>query len=250
MNTWRSIEGVYRNGRVEIRYDHLPPILLQPLASLKAVSLELAVRGRKAGYLPGAGDAIAGCLARLGYVVTPLTGADLTLERLREFDAVVLGVRVFNTRTDLVPALPALAAYVEQGGNVIALYNRPEGDKTNTVAPYPIKLSGERVTDENAPMTFLAPDHPALTTPNRITPADFAGWVQERGAYFPNQWDEHFVALLACNDAGEAPKAGALLVAHHGRGYYVYTSLSFFRQLPDGVPGAYRLFANLLSLGK
>ena len=240
----------YRNGRTEIRYDHLPPILLQPPAELKVVSLEVAVHGHKAGYLPGAGDAIAECLARLGFVVTPLTGADLNPERLREFDVVVLGIRAFNTRTDLPAGLPALGAYVEQGGTVVALYNRPEGDKTNTLAPYPLKLSGERVTDENAAMAFLAPDHPALTTPNRIVPADFAGWVQERGAYFPTQWDDHFVALLACSDPGEAPKAGGLLVAHHGRGYYVYTSLSFFRQLPDGVPGAYRLFANLLSLGK
>lgn len=240
----------YGTGGRTISYDHLPPILLQPVARLKAVSVELAVHARKVGYLSGAGDEIAACLERMGCAVTALAEADLTAERLREFDAVVLGVRAFNTRAGLPARLPALTAYVEQGGTVVALYNRPEGGRTIEVAPFPVRVSGERVTDENAVVTLLAPEHPALLGPNRITSADFENWVQERGAYFPNQWDERFVALLACSDPGEAAKAGAVLVAQHGRGYYVYTSLSFFRQLPEGVPGAYRLFGNLLSLGR
>ncbi len=246
-----TVEGRdYGTGRRTISYDHLPPILLQPVAKLTAVSLELAVRARKVGYLAGAGDEIAACLARMGCAVTALAESDLTAERLREFDAVVLGVRAFNTRAGLAPLLPNLAAYVEQGGTVVALYNRPEGGRTIEVAPFPVRVSGERVTDENAAVTLLAPEHPALLGPNRIIPADFENWVQERGAYFPNQWDERFVALLGCSDPGDAPKAGGLLVAAQGRGYYVYTSLSFFRQLPDGVPGAYRLFGNLLSLSR
>jgi hypothetical protein len=113
-----------------------------------------------------------------------------------------------------------------------------------------LKLSHDRVTDETAPMTLLVPDHPVFTTPNRIVPSDFDGWVQERGLYFANEWDHHFTPLLASNDPGESPKNGSLLVAHYGKGWFVYTGLAFFRQLPDGVPGAYRLFANLLSLGK
>ena len=170
---------------------------------------------------------------------------------LKDFDAVVIGIRAFNVRTDLVSQLPALFAFVEAGGNVIEQYNRPGNDlKTEKLAPYSLKLSGDRVTDENATMTFLATNHPALNTPNKITRADFDGWVQERGVYFPNQWDEHFVPILACSDAGEAPKSGALLVAQYGKGYFVYTGLVFFRELPAGVPGAYRLFANLISLGK
>lgn len=246
-----AVEGRdYRSGRRTISYDHLPPLLLQPVARLKAVSFELAVRARKVGYLSGAGDEIAACLVRMGCAVTALAEPDLTAERLREFDAVVLGVRAFNTRAGLTPQLPNLAAYVEQGGTVVALYNRPEGGRTIEVAPFPVKVSGERVTDENAVVTLLAPEHPALLGPNRIVAADFENWVQERGAYFPNQWDERFVALLACGDPGEAAKTGGLLVAAHGRGHYVYTSLAFFRQLPDGVPGAYRLFGNLLSLSK
>jgi LmbE family N-acetylglucosaminyl deacetylase len=247
-----EIDGAFfDNQRIEIHYDHIPLLLLQPRARLKAVSLELAVRGGKIGYLPGAGDSVAESLQEMGYEVTPLTGADLTTNRLANFDAVVIGIRAFNTRTDLVSQLPDLFAYVEAGGNVVVQYNRPGNDlKTDQLAPYRLRLSQDRVTDENATMTFLATNHPALNTPNKITSADFNGWVQERGVYFPNQWDEHFTPILACNDAGESPKSGGLLVAQYGKGYFVYTGLAFFRQLPAGVPGAYRLFANLVSLGK
>ena len=240
----------YRNGRQDIRYDHIPSQLLQPPARLKAVSLNLAIKSRQVGYLAGAGDEVAAGIARMGCVVTPLSGADLTPERLRAFDAIVIGVRAFNTRTDLIPRLPALWAYVQGGGDVIALYNRPNGLQGVPIAPYPLRLSELRVTDEHSAITLLAPGHPALTTPNRIEPADFSGWVQERGTYFPSAWDAHFVPILACSDAGEPPLAGGLLIAPYGRGYFVYTGLSWFRQLPSGVPGAYRLFANLLSLGK
>jgi len=247
-----EIDGAsFDNQRIEIHYDHIPLLLLQPRARLKAVSLELAVRGKKIGYLPGAGDSVAESLQEMGYAVTPLTGADLTTNRLANFDAVVIGIRAFNTRTDLVSQLPDLFAYVEAGGNVVVQYNRPGNDlKTDQLAPYRLRLSQDRVTDENATMTFLATNHPALNTPNKITSADFNGWVQERGVYFPNQWDEHFTPILACHDAGESPKTGSLLIARYGQGYFVYTGLAFFRQLPAGVPGAYRLFANLVSLGK
>ncbi len=244
-------DATFSNDRVEIRYNHIPLQLLQPPARVKAVSLELATRGKSVGYLPGAGDSVAGCLEQMGYAVTLLTGADLTTNRLKDFDAVVIGIRAFNVRTDLVSQLPALFAYVEAGGNVIEQYNRPGNDlKADHLAPYSLRLSNERVTDETAAVTFLAPDHPVLNTPNKITRADFEGWIQERGIYFPNQWDEHFTPILACSDPGETPKSGALLVARYGRGYFVYTGLVFFRQLPEGVPGAYRLFANLVSLGK
>lgn len=240
----------YSNERVEIRYRHLPPQLLQPLATIKAVSLELVIRGHKIAYLPGAGDSVDDGLRQMGYTVTTLTDADLAPERLHEFDAVVIGVRAFNVRTNLAPHLAGLLAYVEAGGTVVAQYNRPENSRTLKLAPYDLHLSSDRVTDENAAVTFLAPEHTVLNTPNKITQADFAGWVQERGIYFPNEWNSHFTPILACNDAGEAPLKGGLLVAPYGRGYFVYTGLVFFRQLPAGVPGAYRLFANLVSLGK
>jgi hypothetical protein len=240
----------YRNQRAEINYPHIPLQLLQPPASLKAVSLELAIRGHTVGYLPGAGDSVADSLKQMGYTVTTLTDADLTPERLHGLDAVVIGVRAFNVRHDLATNLPGLFAYVEAGGTVVAQYNRPENSRTLKLAPYDLRLSQERVTDENATVTFLAPDHPVLNTPNKITSADFAGWVQERGIYFPNQWDEHFTPILACGDPGETPLKGGLLVAPYGKGHFVYTGLVFFRELPAGVPGAYRLFANLVSLGK
>ena len=244
-------DKVYNNQRIEISYPHIPSQILQPPARIKAVTLDLAIRGKKVGYVPGAGDSVAEALKQMGYEVTMLTGSDLTTNRLKDFDAVVIGIRAFNVRNDLVSHLPDLFAFVESGGNVIEQYNRPGGDlKTEKLAPYSLRLSGDRVTDENATMKFLAPDHPALNTPNKITAADFDGWVQERGIYFPNQWDEHFTPILACADPGEEPKSGALLIAQYGKGYFVYTGLDFFRELPAGVPGAYRLFANLISLGK
>ena len=244
-------DATFGNQRIEIGYQHIPFLLLQPPARTRAVSCDLAIRGQHVGYLPGAGDSVAAALTQMGYDVTLLTGADITTNRLKNFDAVVIGIRAFNVRTDLVAQLPALFAFVAAGGNVIAQYNRPGNDlKTDQLAPYRLQLSGDRVTDENAAITFLAPEHPVLNTPNKITSADFIGWVQERGIYFPNQWDEHFTPILACNDPGESPLKGGLLVAQYGKGYFIYTGLAFFRELPAGVPGAYRLFANLLSLGK
>ena len=240
----------FTSERVELHYAHIPPVLLQPAARTKAVSLDLATRGHKVGYVPGAGDGVLEGLEQMGYEVTTLAGADLTAEKLREFDAVVIGIRAFNVRTDLVPNLPALFAFAEAGGNVIVQYNNQNGLQNTKLAPFDLRLSSDRVTDETAAVTFLAPDHPVLNTPNKITSADFAGWVQERGIYFPNQWDAHFTPILACSDPGETPLKGGLLVANYGKGYFVYTGLVFFRELPAGVPGAYRLFANLVSLGK
>ena len=251
-----TVDGkTYRNSRQEIRYEHIPLQLLQPVARFKAVCLDLAIRGEKVGYFPGAGDRTAESLTAMGYSVTVLTGADLTPDRLRAFDAVVLGVRAFNVRTDLVPGLSALFAYVKDGGTVVEQYNTPNELKTTRLAPFDLELSRDlphnRVTNEQAPVTFLAPDSPVLNTPNRIMPSDFDGWVQERGLNFPSKWDrDHFTAILACSDPGEAPLDSGLLVADYGKGHFVYTGLSFFRQLPAGVPGAYRLFANLVSLGK
>jgi LmbE family N-acetylglucosaminyl deacetylase len=240
----------FDNQRVEIRYDHIPPQLLQPAATMKAVSLELAIRGRHVGYLPGAGDEVAASLEQMGYAITPLTGAALTPDTLRTLGAVVIGIRAFNTRKDLTERLPALFTYVEGGGTVIAQYNQSEGLGADWLAPFRLHISRDRVTDEHAPVTVLAPGHPVLNAPNRITQADFDGWVQERGLYFPDQWDERFTAILAAGDPGEKPLQGGLLVARYGKGYFVYTSLAWFRQLPEGVPGAYRLFANLVSLGQ
>jgi LmbE family N-acetylglucosaminyl deacetylase len=245
----------YFTDRFAITYAHLPVQLLQRPAETRVVALDVQTKGKRVGYLPGAGDDTAESLAQLGYQVNALTGADLTPEKLAGLDAVVIGVRAFNERADLADAFPGLMRWVEGGGTVIAQYNRPNNLKAPVLGPYPLSIEGPapllRVTDENAAVSFPAPEHPALNTPNKITAADFEGWVQERGAYFPSKWDEeHYTSVLAMSDPGEAPLKSSLLIARHGKGWYVYTGLAFFRQLPAGVPGAERLFANLVSLGK
>ncbi|MFO1475532.1 MAG: PIG-L family deacetylase [Verrucomicrobiota bacterium] len=240
----------FDRDRIVIGYEHMPPQILQPVASQKAVSLDLEVRAKAVGYIAGAGDRVPEALAQMGCSVKELKGTDLTPDRLKKLDSVVAGIRAFNVRKDLAPHLPALFDWVKSGGTLVIQYNNPNGLQTNVITPVPLTLSGDRVTDETAPMTFLAADHPVLKSPNKITESDFSGWVQERGLYFPNQWDPAWEPILACNDPGESPKKGGLLVAQYGKGYVVYTGLAFFRQLPAGVPGAYRLFGNMISLGK
>jgi hypothetical protein len=241
--------------RDEVRYDHIAPQVLQPPARVRVAAFDYTIRGKNIGYLPGAGDSVAECLEQMGYTITILKGADLTPENLKKFDAVVVGVRAFNERTDFKDTLPGLLAYAEEGGTVVAQYNRPNGLNVQQLGPYALSIAGAapalRVTDENAKVSILDAESPAVNVPNKILEADWAGWVQERGAYFPSTWDQNaYKPLLAMSDPGENPLRSSVLIAKHGKGYYVYTGLAFFRQLPAGVPGAYRLFANLVSLGK
>ena len=254
LTAWATIDGQrYSTQRKEIAYDHIPRLLLQPSATVTAVALDLQNRVRTVGYLPGAGDSTVEALEQMGVEVKTLTTADLTDAGLKGLNAIVIGVRAFNVRADLAPDGPALKAlfdYANNGGTVVEQYNRPDQLRNTTLAPYPIHLSTLRVTDETAKMAFLAPDNAVLNTPNKITDADFDNWVQERSIYLPDQWDSHFVQVLGAADPGETPPNSALLVADCGKGHWVYTSLVFFRQLPAGNPGAYRLFANLISLGK
>jgi len=241
----------YGVERKIIDYPHIPTLLLQREATIKAVALDCNLAAKNVGYLSGSGDGVALALSEMGCAVTQVSGADLAEDKLKGFDAIVIGVRAFNVRGDLSERTPdALAAFAEQGGTVVIQYNRPDGLKTTKLLPYRLQLSTLRITDEHSPMTILAPDHPAFNKPNHITQADFDGWVQERGTYFASEWDPIFTPLLASSDSGEEPLKGSLLVASHGKGYLVYTGLTFFRQLPAGVPGAYRLFANLVSLGR
>ncbi|HVT81425.1 MAG TPA: LmbE family protein, partial [Phycisphaerae bacterium] len=248
------VNGVtYSTQRKEISYPHLPHLLLQPPAVVKAVAADVQHKGTMVGYLPGAGDSTAEALEQIGYKVKRLETKDLSADGLKGLDAVVIGVRAFNTRNDLAPAsatLKAIFDFAEAGGTVVEQYNRPDGLRNTTLAPYGISLSALRVTDENAKVTFLAPDSPALNVPNRITEADFANWVQERNIYLPQQFAPEFKPILGMADPGETPPNSSLLIAQHGKGYFVYTSLVFFRELPAGNAGAYRLFANLVSLGK
>jgi hypothetical protein len=224
-----EINGVkYRNQRQEIDYPHIPPQLLQPPATLKVVTLELAKRGHIVGYIPGAGDSLVESLHEMGYTVKMLGDANLTIDQLHGLEAVIIGVRALNVRSNMDTALPILFDYIKNGGTVIVQYNRLDNIKATKIAPYDLHLSADRVTDEKAPITFLAPENALLNSPNKITSADFDNWVQERGLYFPDKWDEHFTPVLACNDDGEEPHKGALLIAKYGKGYFIYTGLSFF----------------------
>ena len=246
-----SIDGRdYSFERVRISYPHIGVQTLMPPAEVKLVRADIRKKGDRIGYIPGAGDDVPESLQQIGYSVKILTESDITAKNLAQFSAVVLGIRAYNTQERIANWLPELFAYVQAGGVVIAQYNTLAELKTEQLGPYPLEISRDRVTDENAEVRILAPDHPLMTTPNKITSKDFEGWVQERGLYFPKKWDPAWIKILSCNDPKEKPLDGGLLVAKLGKGFFIYTSYSWFRQLPAGVPGAYRLFANMLSLGK
>jgi len=241
----------YNKELVSLDYDHIPLQTLFLPSDAKVVHLDIAKAGQRIGYIQGAGDAIPESLEQIGYTVTTLDPETLTADELAPFDAIVLGIRAYNTVDALPNKQPLLLEYVKNGGTMVVQYNTSGFRSPVQVnAPYPLKLSRDRVTDENSEVIIIAKDHQLLNYPNKITQADFDGWTQERGLYFPNEWDSAYTPLFSMNDKGETPKKGSLLVASYGHGYYIYTGLSFFRELPAGVAGAYRLFANMLSIGK
>jgi len=246
-----SIDGRdYSLGRVRISYPHIGVQTLMPPAEAKVVRADIRKKGDSIGYIPGAGDDVPESLRQIGYSVKMLSEPEITAKNLAQFSAVVFGIRAFNTQDRISSWLPEVFDYVKNGGLAIAQYNTTADLKTKEFGPYPLEISRDRVTDENAPVRVLAPNNPLMNIPNKITPKDFDGWVQERGLYFPNKWDPAWTPILSCNDPNEKPLDGGLLVAKSGKGFFIYTSYSWFRQLPAGVPGAYRLFANMLSLGK
>ena len=240
---------MYTGSLKEIEYDHIPTqtVVLPAESKLVRIPLEKAVN--KIGYIMGAGDKVPQNLRDVGYQVDELEIDGLSLGQLKEYDAVILGIRIYNIENGLPLHQSKLFEYVKEGGTLITQYNTTRSLKTKTLAPFHIKLSRERVTDEYAKITVLQPKHRVMNYPNKITDRDFENWVQERGLYFPNEWDEAFVPILSCHDKGEDPKEGSLLIAPYGEGNIVYTGLSMFRELPAGVPGAYRLFANMIALG-
>ncbi|WP_431135408.1 PIG-L family deacetylase [Psychroserpens mesophilus] len=243
-------EQVYSKELIEIDYDHIPfQTVLLPSES-KIVRLDIQKRGKNIGYIEGAGDVVPESLRQIGYNVTIIKPEDISSETLNRFDAIVLGIRAYNTVEALKFKQQLLFDYVAQGGNMIVQYNTNRRLIVDNIAPYDLKLSRDRVTDEFAEVTLLASNHEILNYPNKITTKDFEGWTQERGLYFPDQWADEFTPVLSMHDKDETPKSGSLLVAKYGKGHYIYTGLSFFREFPAGVSGAYRLFANMLSLGK
>ncbi len=269
------------SGMQRIEYPHIPIQTLFPPSNIKLVRADIKVTAHKIGYIMGAGDGMPDALRQLGLDVTPLTESDLAQGDLSRFDAIVAGVRAYNVRGDLRANQPRLMKYVENGGTYVVQYqsgeNPPGGGRgpgggpapgagrggqqaaqtqqpppipPSNIGPYPITIPGSnqwRVTVEDAPVTFTHPDSRLLQYPNHISEKDFQGWVQERGLLFATQWDPKYQTVLASGDPGEKPLEGGELWTHYGKGVYIFTSYSWFRQLPAGVPGAYRIFANLLS---
>ena len=240
----------YDKELINIDYDHIPYQSVLLPSKAKVVRINIEKKGQHIGYIQGAGDGVGQSLEQIGYSVTNLDVTEISAQSLKKYDAVVVGVRAYNTIAALAFAQKELNKYVQAGGTMVVQYNTSHRLVTKQVAPYALSLSRDRVTDEFAPVTILDPSHSVLNSPNKITQEDFKGWVQERGLYFPNKWAEEFTPILAMNDKGAPQTKGSLLVARYGKGHYVYTGLSFFRELPAGVAGAYRLFANIISIGK
>jgi LmbE family N-acetylglucosaminyl deacetylase len=238
----------FSRGYRIIAYPHIRSHLLyrDAVTHVEAFKVDTAP-DLKIGYVMGAGDAVPGAIEQLGIGVSLLSAEDLTSADLGRYDTIVVGVRAYELRPDLVANQQHLVDYVREGGTLIVQYQTVEANSV-TFAPYPAKLSRDRVVDETAPVTILEPGHAIFRWPNLITEQDFDGWIQERGLYFLDQWDERFVPLLESHDPGEPPRRGGMVMATYGKGTYVYTGYAWFRQLPAGVPGAFRIFANLLSL--
>lgn len=246
-----TVDGArHARGRQVIDYAHIPVTTLFPPAEAKLVRVDLATAGSRVGYVMGSGDDVPAALEQMGYRVTMLSDEEIESGRLSGLDAIVTGVRAYNTRPALVRMQGRLLEYVKAGGTLVIQYNTMQPSLQDRLGPYPFQISRDRVTVEGAPVTMASGTQPLLTRPNRIQAADFEGWVQERGLYFAKPWAPEYETPLMMEDPGEPPAGGSLLFARHGKGTFIYTGLSWFRQLPAGVPGAYRIFANLVSGGR
>lgn len=232
-----------------IQYDHIPSIVYFHSATAKLSAIDLKTEGSLIGYIPGAGDKIPEALEQMGYKVIVLKQNDLIANNLKQFDAIVTGVRAYNMHAWLSSSYDALMQYVNDGGVLLTQYNTNNsiGPVKAKIAPYPFTISRSRVTDEEAKVNFLLPGHPVLNYPNKISEKDFEGWVQERSIYDAENIDSNYQCVLSMKDPGEQEQKGSLIIADYGKGRFIYTGLVFFRQLPAGTPGAYRLFANLIA---
>ncbi len=239
----------FRTGYQAIAYPHIETHYVYSPAESKVEVLDVKTLATTVGYVEGAGDTVAEALKQLGINVTMLTRQDLAAADLSRFQTIVLGVRAYAVNDDLRAYNDRLLEFVKNGGTVIAQYNRRGEIRDNQYGPYPFSINDNtRVTNELAPVKILDPNHKLMNVPNKITDKDFEGWVQERGTYFLDKWDPAYTPLLESSDPGEEPKQGGLVVAKYGKGSYVYAGYVFFRELPAGVKGAFRLFANLVSI--
>lgn len=236
-------------GQRKISYDHIPDIIYNHVDPVKLVNLDLKTEGSYAGYIPGAGDKIPEALEQMGYKVVTLKESDITPNNLRQFDVVITGVRAYNTNEWMNNVYDALMQYVNEGGVLFTQYNTSNqiGPIRAKIAPYSFNISRNRITDEEAKVNFLLPEHKALNYPNKITEKDFDGWIQERSIYNAENTDTAYKKIISMKDPGENEQDGSVIIANYGKGRFVYTGLVFFRELPAGVPGAYRLFANLIA---
>lgn len=242
------LNGAPLKSYTEIAYDHIPTQAVFKTASIPCTQLDVKIKAGKVAYIKGVEDAVPQAIALLGFEVETFEVSDLSSLDLSNYQSVVLGIRIYNVHPELKNFDDKLFQYVEDGGNLIMQYNTAWRSQTgSTYGPYPFELSRKRVTEEDAEVTFLVPEHNLLNKPNKITKDDFDGWVQERGLYFADNWDKAYQPLFSWADKGEDPVLGGLIVCEHGKGQFVYTGISFFRELPNGVIGAYKLFANLLS---
>lgn len=246
-----TVEGQdYNLNKIDIYYPHIyKQIVLKP-AEAKAIYLNIKIKNEKIAYIMGAGDEVPKSLTQMGYEVDIIKPEDISAEKLENYDVVMTGIRAYNVVNALAFKQNILLDFVKNGKTMIVQYNTTDDLVTKDIAPFSLKISRDRVTEENAEVRFLNPEHPVLNYPNKITNDDFKNWKQEQGLYYPNEWDAAFTPILSSNDKGEKPKNGALLIAKYGKGNYVYTGLSFFRELPEGVSGAFRLLANIIAIGK
>ena len=252
----RAGDSTVRVATELIDYPHIPAQYLFPPAAVKLVRVDVRNLAKNVGYVMGAGDEVPDALRQMGSTVTLLTADDLARADLSLFDAIVTGVRAYNTRADLRANEQRLVDYVQNGGTLVVQYNTMDaftgegGGVLQNAGPWPIQIGRQRVTVEEAPVAFPHPENPLLHSPNEITEHDFDGWIQERGLYFASTWDPHYQPLFETHDPGEEPLTGATLCGRYGKGAFVFTAFSWFRELPAGVPGAFRIFANLLSAGQ
>ncbi|MES3016712.1 MAG: PIG-L family deacetylase [Bacteroidota bacterium] len=242
-----SVGQNFNRGTKVVDYDHIPLQTLFPLSEARVERINLKTAGKRLGYIAGAGDLVPEALEQMGYQITILSENQLQNNNLSDYDAIITGVRLYNINDNLNIIQPKLMDYVNNGGTLLVQYNVNNPLKIQDIGPYPFSISRDRVTDENARVTLLAKDHPVLNYPNKITEKDFEGWIQERGLYFTADANPKYSRILSMSDPGEKPNDGSLIVTDYGKGRFVYTSLAFFRELPAGVPGAYRLFVNLIT---
>jgi LmbE family N-acetylglucosaminyl deacetylase len=236
--------------KIDINYSHIYKQMVLKPAVAKGIRLKIKTRNEKIAYIMGAGDEVPKSLQQMGYQVDVINPESISPEKLNHYDVVITGIRAYNVVNALAYKQKTLLDFVKSGKTMIVQYNTLDELVSKEMAPFPLKISRDRVTEEDAEVRFLAPNHKVLNYPNKITVEDFKGWKQEQGLYYPNEWDSAFTPILSANDTGEKPKDGALLIAKYGKGNYIYTGLSFFRELPEGVSGAFRLIANMIAIGK